>query len=269
MSNPHFGRVGLRDYLYYQLNVGETLERPNGTPERGAIQKTSRLDTYEIGLIAATQVEADRFLGLVEHAIHEHLPKPWRHRFTAYGLDQAWRPQRLFDEIHWLNNTPASPLPLEILVSLGRLVHIHLLENSCVKLQPGIRTYNWNSEADLVEFWKSLYLSRELCWFLELEWGSYFTWQPRVGCFATVNAGWGATPSAAVNALRTSVDAINPSHPDNAILIIEGSINTTIGDCVEIVNALEGIHEFDFVTTGWVSSNYSGYGLKLLWFCPT
>lgn len=39
-----------------------------------------------------------------------------------------------------------------------------------------------------------------------------------------------------------------------------------MGDYVDIVDALEQSLELNFVTTGWVSLNYSGYGLKLLRF---
>ena len=77
MSEPRLGKWALRDYLYYQLNVGEILESPNGAPEQIAMQKSPRLDTYEVVLMAATQAEADRFLRLFEHAIHRHLLSGW------------------------------------------------------------------------------------------------------------------------------------------------------------------------------------------------
>ncbi|TRO25855.1 hypothetical protein EQ826_12500 [Ectopseudomonas mendocina] len=266
MLKPRFGKSGLRDYLYYLFNQGESLESPKAALEQMAVQEAPHLDTYKIGLIAATQAEADRFLGLVEGAMHKHLSSPTRQRFTAYGLDQAWRPLQLFDEVHWIHGCPTLPLPQELLASLGSIVHIHLLEQSDTKLQSGLRAYRWRSESDLTEFLASLYLSREICWFLELDWESYFMWQPCVDCIATVSVGWGATPSAAVNALLASAETTNPSHLDGEILIIEGGIDTRIGDYIDIVDTLERSLELDFVTTGWVSLNYSGYGLKLLRF---
>ncbi len=268
MSEPRLGKWALRDYLYYQLNVGEILESPNGAPEQIAMQKSPRLDTYEVVLMAATQAEADRFLRLFEHAIHRHLSRPKRHRFTAFGLDQASRPEQLFDEIHWLNLEPASHLPQETLISLGRLVHIHFLKNSCVKFGPGFRTYKWNSEADLLEFWRSLYLSRDLCWFFGLDWDSYFAWQPQDGCVGTVNVGWGPTPNAAADALLESASAIYSSHSEGEILIIEGRVDTCIGDYVKIVEVIERCLDFSFATTSWVSADQSGYRLWLLRFCP-
>lgn len=264
---PRFGKSGLRDYLYYLLNQGESLERPKAALDQMAAQEAPHPDTYKIGLIAATQAEADRFMGLVEGAMHNHLSSPTRHRFTAYGLDQAWRPLQLFDEAHWIHGCPTCQLPQQLLASLGSIVHIHLLEQSDTRLQPGFRAYHWRSESDLVEFWASLYLSRDMCWFLGLDWESYSMWQPHVECIATVNFGWGATPSAAVNALLASAETTNPGRCDGEILIIEGGIDTRIGDYVDIVDTLERSLELDFVTTGWVSLNYSGYGLKLLRFC--
>jgi len=81
-----------------------------------------------------------------------------------------------------------------------------------------------------------------------------------------VDSGWGSTPRAATEVLLASAGATSPSSSDGEILIIEGGIDTRIGDYVDIVSALERNFEFDFVTTGWVSRNYSGYGLKLLRF---
>lgn len=266
MPKPRASKSGLREYLYYLLNQGESLESPKGVLDQIAAQEAPYLDTYEIGLIAATQAEADRFMGLVEGAMHKHLSNPTRHRFTAYGLDQAWRPLQLFDEAHWIHDCSTCPLPQELLATLSSIVHIHQLEQSDTRLQPGFRAYHWRSESDLVEFWASLYLSREMCWLLGLDWESYSMWQPHVDCIATVHVGWGATPSAAVNALLASAETTNPSHFDGEILIIEGGIDTRIGDYVDIVDTLERSLELDFVTTGWVSLNYSGYGLKLLRF---
>lgn len=258
VPTSHFGKWGIREYLYYLLNQGENLENPNGVPERITAQTSPSLDAYEIGLIAATQAEADWFLGLIAGAMHKHLPSPTKHRFIAYGLDQAWCPQQLFDEVHWFNFSPICTSPQELLVGLGSIVHIHLLEHCDTKLRPGFRSYHWKSESDLAEFWASLYLSREFDCFLGLDWKSYFRWRPRTDCIATVNAGWGATPSAAVNALLASADATNPSHYDGEILIIEGGIDTRIGDYVNIVDTLERSLELDFLTTGWVSLKYSG-----------
>ncbi len=266
VPKPHFGKSGLRDYLYYQLNLGDSLESPNGACEQMADQESPCLNACEIGLIAATQVEADRFLGCIAGAMRKHLPSPAKHRLTAYGLDQAWRPQQLFDEVHWIHGCPTCPAPQEFLASQGGILHIHLFEHSETRLRPGFRTYHWRSPGELTEFWASLYLSRELGWLLDLDWESYCMWQPRADCIASVSAGWGWTPRAAADALLASVDATNPSHSGGEILIIEGGIDTCLGDYVDIVDALERNFELNCVTTSWVSPNYSGYGLKLLRF---
>ena len=266
VPKPPFGKSGLRDYFYYLLNQGESLESPNSALGQSVAQESPRLDVHEVGLIAATQAEADRLVERIAGTMRAHLPSPARHRFTAYGLDQAWRPQQLFDEVHWFNGSLTCPPPQEILANLCSIVHIHLFEHSDTKLRHGFRTYHWRSAGDLTEFLASLYLSREVCGLLELDWESYCMWQPRTGCIATVDSGWGSTPRAATEVLLASAGATSPSSSDGEILIIEGGIDTRIGDYVDIVSALERSFEFDFVTTGWVSRNYSGYGLKLLRF---
>lgn len=265
VSKPDIHKWGLRAYLYHQLNLGENLASPCGGPEQ-VVQETLRIKAYEIGLIAATKAEADRLVELVEGAMHKHLPNPTMHRLTAYGLDQAWRPQQLFDEVHWLQDSHACPPPQELLASLGSIVHIHLFTHSDTKLRPRSHIYHWRAVGDLADFLASIYLSQELGWFLELDWKSYYKWQPRMDCIATVSSCWGSTPRAAADALQASAEAKDASRSDSGILIIEGGIGTNIGDYVDIVSRLERSLEVDFVTTGWVSLNYSGYGLKLVRF---
>lgn len=266
VPKPHFGKSGLREYLYYLLNQGEILKSPNSAPRQAVAQESPCLEVYEVGLFSATQAEADRLNERISGAMGKHLDSPARHRFTSYGLDQAWPPQHLFDEIHWLHGLSTCPPPQEFLQSLGSNVHIHLYENSETKLQPGFHTYHWRSEKDLTEFWASLYLSREIGWPLDLDWESYCMWQPRIECIATVISGWGSTPKAAVDALLVAVDVKTPGHAEGEILIMEGGIDTCLGDYLDIVCALERGLQLNCITTSWVSPNYSGYGLKLLRF---
>ena len=68
------------------------------------------------------------------------------------------------------------------------------------------------------------------------------------------------------NPQLASVDATNPTHSEVEILIIEGGMDTCLGDYVDIVRALERNLELECITTIWVSPNYSGFGLKLLTF---
>lgn len=266
VPNPNASKSGLREYLYYLLNQGENLGSTHNATAQAIAQENSCLEVYEIGLFASTQAEADRINELIAGAMSKHISSPVRHRVTAYGLDQAWRPQHLFDEIHWLHGISTRPPPQEFLLSLGSNVHIHLYEHSETKLQTGFRTYQWRSEKDLTEFWASLYLSLEVGWPLDLDWGSYCMWQPRIECIATVISGWGSTPKAALDALLAAVDVTPPNHSEGEILIIEGCIDTCLGDYVDIVFALEGGLQVNCITTIWVSPNYSGYGLRLLRF---
>lgn len=266
VHKPHSGNSGLREYLYYLLNQGESLESPHNATIQASAQKSRYLDVKEVGLIASTQAEADRLNERIARAMRKHISRPARQRFTAYGLDQAWRPQHLFDELHWFHGLSTCPPPQELLQSLGSSVHIHLYEHSETKLHPGLRTFHWKSEKDLTDFWASLYLSRELGWPSGLDWESYCRWQPPIECIATVISGWGSTPKAALEALLASVDATNPIHSEGEILIIEGGMDTCLGDYVAIVRALERSLELECITTIWVSPNYSGFGLKLLTF---
>lgn len=57
------GRI-LRDYLYYLFNQEESLESPKAAFDQMTAQEVPHPDTYEVGLIAATQAEADRFMRL-------------------------------------------------------------------------------------------------------------------------------------------------------------------------------------------------------------
>ncbi len=266
VPKPHFGKSGLRDYLYYQLNQRESIESPHRAPEQSVDQESPCLSSYRIGLIAATQAEADRFVEQVTGAIRQHSSCQASHHFTAYALDQVWRPQQPFDEVHWFQGSTACQAPQEFLACLGTIVHIHLFERSATKLLLGFRTYYWKSADELTAFIASLALSREARGLLELDWESYCAWQPSMGYVATLSSSWGPTPIAAADALLASADTRAPSRSEGEILIIESGIDTNLGDYVDIVNALEQSFEFDFVTTGWVSLNYSGYGLKLLRF---
>lgn len=268
MPKSHVGKWGLRDYLYYQLNQGDSFESPLDVLEQKFAQEDLSRKVYEIGLIAATQAEAVRFLGLVTAAMRKHLTSLTKHHFTAYGLDQAWRPQQLFDEVHWLNGSSAALPPQERLATLGSIVHINLLERIDTQIQPGFRAYRWESESDLTEFWASLYLARETNGIPCLDWASYNTWQAPLHCLGQATASWGEKLGAAIYELLVQTTATRLAANDIAILIIEGSTDTTLGDYVEIVNALERSWEFDIVPSGWVSPNYSGYGLKLLRFYP-
>lgn len=267
MPKPRIGKWEFRDYLYSLLNQGESLD---SAPERfGEIlaSKEQNPKIYEIVLVVATHAEAERLLALIAAAMHVHLSRAENHRFTAYGLDQSWRPQQLFDEVHWFDVNPAPGPPSELLASLGRIVHIHQIGPSERPDKPGFRIYRWASETALTEFLASLYLARETSGVLQLNWDSYFAWQPSEQCHGLVTASWGGCPSSAIDALLTQVTATKLTVDDSAILIIEGNTDTTFGDCFEIVDALERNLNFGIVTTCWLSPNYLGYGLKLLTFC--
>lgn len=262
----------LRDQVYSLLRQGRSLAgipectiREILSPEEQDLEATPKV--YEIALVAATHAEAERLLALMATAMRKHSNSTAKHRFTAYGLDQGWRPLQSFDEVHWIN-TSTNPLQQsEHLVSAGRIVHIHQLGPGDISTKPGVRTYRWTSETALTEFWASFYLAREASGFLRLNWDSYFAWQPPQQSLGLAASSWGKGPGTAIDMLLTQAAATRLAIDLNAVLIIEGNTSTTLGDCLEIVHALESNLEFAITTTSWVSPSYSGYGLKLLTFC--
>lgn len=262
----------LRGQVYSLLKQGRNLAgipectiREIFSPEEQALEPAPR--AYEIALVAATHSEAERLLALMTTTMRKHSNSTAKHRFTAYGQDQGWRPLQLLDEVHWIN-TSANPLPhSELLVSAGRIVHIHQIGPGGIPTRPGVRTYRWASETALTEFWASFYLAWEASGLLSLNWDSYFAWQAPQQSLGLVISGWGRCPGTAIDMLLTQAAATRLATDLNAVLIIEGNSSTTLGDCLEIVNALESNLEFAITTTSWVSPSYSGYGLKLLTFC--
>ena len=264
----------LRDQVYSLLRQGRSLAgipectiREILSPEEQDLEATPKV--YEIALVAATYAEAERLLALMTTAIPQQSNSTAKHRFTAYGLDQGWRPLQSFDEVHWIN-TSTNPLQQsEHLVSAGRIVHIHQLGPGDKSTKPGVRTYRWTSETALTEFWASFYLAREASGFLRLNWDSYFAWQPPQQSLGLMISSWGRDPGTAIDTLLSQAAATKLTTDESAILIIEGNTSTTLGDCCEIVDALERNLEFEIVTTYRGSSSPSGYGLKLLTFCQS
>lgn len=271
MSKANVNRQ-LRNHVYSLLRQGTSLD---GIPE-STIREIFLPDeqnippaptVYEIALVAATQAEAERLMALVATSMHKHSTRPATHRFTACGLDQEWSPQHYFDEVHWINLSTTPLPPPKLLARAGRIVHIHQFGAAETSTSLGFRFYRWSSEASLTEFWASLYLAREASGLMNLDWGSYLTWQPPYQSLGLVTSSWGRSFGSAIDDVLTQVAAATLATDTSAILIVEGSTTMTLGDVVEIDSALELNLAFDLVTTGWVSPSYSGYGLKLLTFC--
>ncbi|WP_447843423.1 hypothetical protein [Pseudomonas aeruginosa] len=262
----------LRNHVYSLLRQGASLDgipertiREIFSPEERDIEPAPK--AYKIALVAATHAEAERLLALMATAMRKHSNSTAKHRFTAYGLDQECRPLQLFDEAHWINASPNPLPPPELLAGVGRIVHTHQIGSGDIPKGPGVRTYRWESETALTEFWASFYLAWEASGLLSLNWDSYFAWQPPH--LGLVISSWGRYPGTAIDMLLIQAAATKLATNESTILIIEGSTCTTIGDCVEIVDALERNLKFDIVTTYWGSPSLSGYGLKLLTFCQS
>lgn len=264
----------LRNHVYNLLKQGKSLAGiPEQTIREIFLSEEQDLEptptVYEIALVAATYAEAERLLALMTTAIPQQSNSTAKHRFTAYGLDPGSPPLQLFDEVHWIS-TSANPLPQsELLASSGRIVHVHQLGSGDIPKRPGVRTYRWESETALTEFWASFYLAWEASGLLSLNWDSYFAWQPPQQSLGLMISSWGRDPGTAIDTLLSQAAATKLTTDESAILIIEGNTSTTLGDCCEIVDALERNLEFEIVTTYRGSSSPSGYGLKLLTFCQS
>lgn len=271
MSNSRRSRWQPRGYFYQLLNQADDIE----SAAIDAAQKTLDLRerysiNFDIALVAETQAKAQQLLGMLKQSSAALLAKANcfnRHRFTAHGLDQPW-PERHFDEIHWLSSSSEEPPPSDFLSDMADVIHVHHLA-PCKPLPcSGCRTYLWHTEQALAEFWTSLYLAREMPSIPGLDWDSYSSWQPAELCIGQAVTSRGPTPSAATAALLAQVKHARLSTAAEAILVIEGSYDLSIGDYVDILRTLESEVGCDVIPTGWTAPTYSGCGLRLLTFCP-
>lgn len=55
----------------------------------------------------------------------------------------------------------------------------------------------------------------------------------------------------------------------DALLVIEANYDLTWGDYASVMEQVGKAIGHDAVPTGWMTANYSGYGLKLLVFSPS
>jgi hypothetical protein len=101
-----------------------------------------------------------------------------------------------------------------------------------------------------------------------LNWDSYPTWRLPEHCIGQTVTSWGSTPNAAIDSLLTQAGHTRLTTVVDAILVIEGNYDLSIGDYVDLLNRLEAEIKCDVAPTGWVTPEYSGYGLKLLTFGP-
>ena len=53
-----------------------------------------------------------------------------------------------------------------------------------------------------------------------------------------------------------------------ALLVIESNVSMTFGEYIDVLEQLDLVIQCDVIPTGWLTDEYSGYGLKLLLFGP-
>lgn len=272
MNDEYLYSMQPHDYPDYLLNQGdntdsattETYWKSPGPREQISV-------SFKIALIAETQAEAQRLADQLLERLKAYTPESAncfsRHSFSAHGLDQPW-PEQQFDELHFLCSSPDQPLPASHLDRLAGIINIHHLAPCMAQAHPGYRSYLWCTEKDLCDFWASLYLAREMRSIPGLKWDRYPKWQLPEHCIGQAATSWGSTPIAAIDSLIAQAGYTKLTTALDALLVIEGNYDFTLGDYVDILDRLETRIKCDVVPTGWLNPTYSGYGLKLLTFDP-
>lgn len=85
VPKPHYGKLGLREYLYYLLNQGENLKSPNSVPRQAVAQESPCLEVYEVGIFSATQAEANQLNERIAGAMGKHLARISHDRINKNG----------------------------------------------------------------------------------------------------------------------------------------------------------------------------------------
>lgn len=260
-----------RDYLYHLLGLGEDVEGARKIVEN-QFTDIQRLSTsnFEVALIAATEAEARQLVSCILQRCSTALPidggRCGQLNFTALGQNQAW-PDKSFDEFHWLCAPSDSAMPWEHLSGAADTLHVHYFTQAEPPAYPHFRSYLWGSQQELAAFWASLYLAREIRGIPGLKWDSYASWSPGSTIGQTA-AGWGSTPTAAIASLLANTPLAMRSCARDALLVVEANYGFTWGDYADVMEHVGKAIGRDVIPTGWMSANYSGYGLKLLVFSP-
>jgi len=263
---------GPRDYLYHLLGLGEDVESARKSVEH-QLTDCQELSTsnFEVALIAATEAEAKQLVSCILQHCSTALPvdggRCGQLHFTALGQNQTW-PDKRFDELHWLCTSPGSAMPWEHLSGLSESIHIHHFTQTEPQVYPPFRSYKWQSQRELAAFWASLYLAREIRGIPGLKWDSFASYLPGSTVGQTA-AGWGSTPTAAVASLLANTPLAMCNFALDALLVIEANYDLTWGDYASVMEHVGKAIWHNVVPTGWMTANYSGYGLKLLVFNPS
>lgn len=159
-------------------------------------------------------------------------------------------------------------MPWEHLSGLADTIHIHHFTQTKTQVYPPFRSYKWQSQRELAAFWASLYLAREIRGIPGLKWDSFASYLSGQTVGQTA-AGWGSTPTAAVASLLANTPLAMRNFALDALLVIEANYDLTWGDYASVMEHVGKAIGHNVVPTGWMISNYSGYGLKLLVFSPS
>lgn len=260
-----------RDYLFHLLGLGEDVESARKSLEHQLTggQELST-GTFEIALIAATEAEAKQLVSCILQHCSNALPiaagRCGQLNFSALGHNQAWSDKR-FDELHWLCTPTDSAMPWEHLSSVADTLHVHYFTQPKPPAYPHFRSYHWGSRHELAAFWASLYLAREIRGIPGLKWDSYASWSPG-STIGQTSAGWGYTLTAAIASLLANTPLAMRSCARDALLVVEANYDFTWGDYANVMEQVGKAIGRDVAPTGWMTADYSGYGLKLLVFSP-
>lgn len=260
------------DYRYHLLGLDEDIESARKSVEHQFTngQKLNK-KIFEVALTAATEAEAKQLVNCILRHCSTALYIDNEHcgqlRFTALGQKQAW-PNKHFDELHWLCTSPASVVPWEDLSGWAEIVHIHHFSQAPLPAIPQARNYQWQNQQELAAFWASLYLAREINGVPGLNWDSYGSWSPD-STIGQTSAGWGSTLTAAVAALLAGTPIEMRGCALSSLLVIEANEAFTWGDYCSVMEQVGKALRHEITPTGWITADYSGYGLKLLVFSPS
>lgn len=226
--------------------------------------------SFEIALLAATETEAKQLMeSLLKHC-NTVLPvdgsRCGKHHFTALSQERIC-PEQRFDELHWLCSPANHSVPEEQLSELADIIHIHYFPPTRPHLYTSFRSYLWRTQLELTTFWASLYLAREMSSIPGLNWNSYPS-RSLGSSIGQATAGWGSTPTEAVASLLTQTGYETRTRALQALLVIESNVSMTFGDYIDVLEQLDLVIQCDVIPTGWLTDEYSGYGLKLLLFGP-
>lgn len=224
------------------------------------------LSHRKVAIVAETVLKAGQFVECLQQQLRLSLGDETTYTFSEFAENQDC-PHLQFDELHWLCTSPKSASPWVNINELAPTIHIHQLTAATPTGPSDTCIYRWRNYDELVCFWGSFYAAQILQSVPGLDWSCYTSFTSKHGVGRSA-AGWGETRTAAISTLLADAPPALYQHTTEVVLIIEAKNDFTLGEYVSIVSQLEEAIGSNLTTTGWVTTDYHGYGLKLLMLSP-